>query len=541
MNTLMLFINHEPLCQISKKKVEEMEITFLGHAGFCVETDNAIIIMDPWLSPTGAFDGAWFQFPRNHHLSAYVQEKLRNPHKERYLYVSHEHKDHFDLKFLNSIENRDFTVIVAKFRREELREILGNYHCKKLVSLVDSEELAFADGVIKLFLIDSEINRDSAILVKTPDHTFLNLNDCKLMERLPSIVEHDGPIHVYAAQFSGAIWHPTCYDYPKGKYEKISRAKVRSKFEAVARSLEVVQPQFYLPSAGPACFLDPSLLHLNFEQTNIFPHAPQVIDFLKKRLKKLSVQLPNIMPGDILDVASGRFIVQAEQRIQADNLESYIKDYASLYTSLFQAREKTYAHVKAEDTLKKLQQELEKKLEHLTLHQRITVPLYFRFSNSPDAMLKVDFPSKTIEWVKDITDTNYYSITTNSREMERVFDGTLSWEDFMLSFRMRFNREPDIFQTLMHGFLTMEAEDMGWFCDKLLALETNQERIVVEAGGTRYAINRYCPHEGGDLSQGWIAGKTMMCPRHRWIFDLDNGGKCSTSDCSINAFALDED
>ncbi|MFH5185585.1 hypothetical protein ACHHV8_24680 [Paenibacillus sp. TAB 01] len=72
-----------------------MEITFLGHAGFCVETTNAIIIMDPWLSPTGAFDGAWFQFPRNHHLGAYVQEKLRTTHKERYLYISHEHKDRF--------------------------------------------------------------------------------------------------------------------------------------------------------------------------------------------------------------------------------------------------------------------------------------------------------------------------------------------------------------------------------------------------------------------------------------------------------------
>lgn len=523
------------------EKVEDMEITFLGHAGFCVETTNAIIIMDPWLSPTGAFDGAWFQFPRNHHLGAYVQEKLRTTHKERYLYISHEHKDHFDLKFLQSLENRDFTVIVAKFRREELREILGHYECKQLVSLADGEGLPFADGIIKLYMIDTEINRDSAILVKTAEHTFLNLNDCKLMERLPAIVEQEGPIQVYAAQFSGAIWHPTCYDYPKSKYEKISKAKVRSKFEAVARSLEAVRPQFYLPSAGPACFLDPGLIHLNFEKNNIFPHTPQVMAFLKKRLKKLQVEVPNLMPGDILDVPSGQWLHRSGQVVDETNLESYVQEYAALYAGLFEARRKRYAHVQVEDTLVKLKQAFQSKLDHMTLHQRVTVPLYFRFRNAPDQMLKIDFPAKTIERVGDISDTNYYSITTDSWEIERIFDGTLTWEDFMLSFRMRFNREPDIFSTLIHGFLTMEAEDMTWFCEKLLALETNQERIVIEAGGTRYAINRFCPHEGGDLSQGWIAGKTIMCPRHRWIFDLEQGGQCNTSNCTIHAFALEED
>ena len=33
-----------------------MQITYLGHAGFCVETSRSIVVMDPWVSPTGAFD-----------------------------------------------------------------------------------------------------------------------------------------------------------------------------------------------------------------------------------------------------------------------------------------------------------------------------------------------------------------------------------------------------------------------------------------------------------------------------------------------------
>ncbi|HZH76914.1 MAG TPA: MBL fold metallo-hydrolase, partial [Archangium sp.] len=77
-----------------------MQITFLGHAGFLVETQHALVVVDPWLSPQGAFDSAWMQFPRNHQLAPMVREKLESSTKERFLYISHEHKDHYDPDFL---------------------------------------------------------------------------------------------------------------------------------------------------------------------------------------------------------------------------------------------------------------------------------------------------------------------------------------------------------------------------------------------------------------------------------------------------------
>jgi len=39
-----------------------MEINFLGHSGFLLESNHSIIIMDPWLSKDGAYDGGWFQY-----------------------------------------------------------------------------------------------------------------------------------------------------------------------------------------------------------------------------------------------------------------------------------------------------------------------------------------------------------------------------------------------------------------------------------------------------------------------------------------------
>lgn len=187
-----------------------MRITFLGHAGFLVETESAILIADPWLSPSGAFDSSWFQFPRNHHLAALVQEKLADGTKSRYLYLSHEHKDHFDKAFLDSIQCRDFTVLLPHFQRKALAEVMAGYQCHDLVLADDQAEIPISGGTVKLYLDDSELNRDSAILIKADGQAFLNLNDCRITDALPVIRREEGAIDVLAMQFSGANWHPVC-------------------------------------------------------------------------------------------------------------------------------------------------------------------------------------------------------------------------------------------------------------------------------------------------------------------------------------------
>src|SRR4051812_21238516 len=108
-----------------------MDITFLGHAGFCVETPETILVTDPWVSPVGAFDSAWFQFPRNHHMARFIEEKLQSEGKDKYIYISHENKDHFDPAFLRTLTNRDFTIVIPTFRRTALADALRVYECKE--------------------------------------------------------------------------------------------------------------------------------------------------------------------------------------------------------------------------------------------------------------------------------------------------------------------------------------------------------------------------------------------------------------------------
>lgn len=38
-----------------------------------------------------------------------------------------------------------------------------------------------------------------------------------------------------------------------------------------------------------------------------------------------------------------------------------------------------------------------------------------------------------------------------------------------------------------------------------------------------FALRDRCPHKGGPLSQGIVAGKTVTCPLHNWNIHLDSG------------------
>jgi UDP-MurNAc hydroxylase len=519
-----------------------MQLTYLGHAGFFVETADSIVVMDPWLSADGAFDSSWFQLPRNHQLAPLVHEKLRNSAKQRFVYISHEHHDHFDPAFLSSLPNKDLTYVLPNFQRAALRSAVSQYHPKALITCDHGQEIPIPGGYLKLYLQDSGLSRDSGVLVKTNGQSFLNLNDCKLYDELTSVVEDQGPISVFACQFSGATWHPICYDYEQGEYERISQHKIMTKFEMIARAIETTKARVYLPSAGPACFLDPTLMHLNFERVNIFPRAPKFLEYLGNRLANSPTQALNVMPGDVLDVESAQLISLGGERVDEENIEAYLHSYAAEYRDFFVERQPKYSDRELAEILERLRIELNRKLSAFVLHDRVRVPLYFGLSDSSSAMLRVDFPRCVAELVSGISEADFYSLMAPSWQVARILNGEITWEDFALTFRVRLNRKPDVYQTLIQGFLLMEPEDMNWFCARLIEIEDKQNRIVVEAGGTRYSIDRYCPHQGADLSQGWLdEGNLWTCPRHRWHFAFDKGGRCLTSNASIHSVCLEND
>jgi UDP-MurNAc hydroxylase len=515
-----------------------MEITYLGHAGFLVETADAVVVTDPWLSPEGAFDSSWMQLPRNHHLADRVRGTLEDGSRQRFLFISHEHRDHFDPAFLASVQDkRGITVVLGRFKRRALQHHLEAMGFERVVVLADGDRLPIPGGYLRLFLTDSGLNRDSALLVRAGGQSFLDLNDCKVHDRLPRIMQEEGSIDVFTAQFSGAIWHPTCYEYEKGAYEATSRKKLMSKFEAVARALETVKPRAFLASAGPVCFLDPELQHLNFEKVNIFPRAAQFYAYLARRLKGSTTRLMDPMPGDRLEVGALALEASGTERFTEQTYEAYVRAYAKDMEPLFRSRRKNLLQAEVDVIFGRLRRELEDKLAGLTLHRRVGVPLYVGLTERPGQLMRVDFPTRTVELVEAVREEPRYVFRVSAADVVKVLDRKLTWEDFMLSFRLRLSRTPDNYDAVLHGFLAGEAEDMAAFCDTVREAEARKdERITVSAGGQTYAVRRFCPHQGADMAEAWVEeGRYLVCPRHRWQFDLQNGGLCTANPTTLEA------
>lgn len=49
------------------------------------------------------------------------------------------------------------------------------------------------------------------------------------------------------------------------------------------------------------------------------------------------------------------------------------------------------------------------------------------------------------------------------------------------------------------------------------------EILLCNVGGTIYAIEDVCTHDGGPLDQGELEGESVVCPRHGATFDVRTG------------------
>ena len=511
-----------------------MKLTYLGHAGFIAETAAEVVVIDPWLSPEGAFDMSWFQFPCNHHLLAPTVDLIKNTEKKVYVYISHHHQDHFDRDFLRQITACPVTLVIPNFRRKSLSDGIEALGFETVKLMEDNEKIPLQDGYLRVFVDDQELNRDSALLLNDSGFNFLDLNDCKIFDRVARITQDNGHIHVFTCQHSGAVWHPACYDYEIAQYQKIAKSKLAGKFRAVANAISTLRPDWYLPSAGPPCFLDPDLIHLNFQEITTFTKQDKIVSYVSDRVKDTKTRELN--PGDIFDSQVLDFTHRAQNGITAAGLRPYIEAYAARCCEGIERLRKSTPGERCIDILDRLAQELRLKLDEFRVREDYDIRLVFGLLDLPDRFVSLDLRENRVTFVDRLPESKYFVLMAPAWEIERVLNRDVTWEDFCLTFRVKLSRSPDTYDTLLQGFFQAEIKDVGPLCDRILEIRNSTGRITVEAGGCRYEIDAHCPHQGGDLQYGWVEeDRYWVCPRHRWKYDLANGGRCISSNDSIHA------
>lgn len=486
---------------------------FYGHNCFTAESLGAFLIIDPWLSPRGAFFGSWHQFPDNTHLRQVLVEKAAE--KDAYVYLTHEHRDHFDPETLALLvaAPRFRGFFIPKFHDPYLREQLETYG-KPVTEVPDQHKQAVSDGIsIQVFISDIGVNHDSAVVVTTPNFVLLNQNDCKIFDRLQTV---ELPrITYYSVQFSGATWHPVCFRMPEAEKRHISEKKVAVKFNNVLGAIRHLQPDFYVPAAGPAVFpfLDPAL---STEPGSIFTHQPELVDFLNTHGVE-NVLCPR--PGD--EVSSDT-TTEPIHRPTRDELTKLRSDKPDVWGDL-----------QPEFDAASLMQAIDARLDQiwdLDIPEE-TPRIVFSWGEGDQDCLTIDLANKSVQhglaastaYIKLIADKKYFWLMHAGER----------WQDVYLSLRAEVERKPDVFNSIANVFIFSDPSNVR---DALIStLHIPKERIERRWNGRKCMIDRFCPHQGADLGNAHITEDGyLVCPRHGWQFDLKEGGRCTGSSDSIN-------
>lgn len=492
-----------------------MKVTFYGHNCFVLKGKNVVVVTDPWLTKKGAFFGSWFQWPLNHHLIDQLKDDL-NTVKQTILYISHEHQDHFDIETLRDIKaNIDICIIPNyedKFLYQELLEI--GY---TVIELNDQKKYFVSEtDYVELMIVDTGVNHDSVALIHIDNQNFVNQNDCKIFDRL--IYFQDIEIDYYAVQFSGATWHPICYELEENEKQHISRKKVMAKLSAVRNAIKLLKPQYYLPSAGPAIFpfLDDSL---SLGSGNIFIHQPE----LHQMLKSLETELIYLQPGEQLK--NSKFTKPIEPPSKSD-LDTMRKDLDCIFEN-----------IKDEFNPEQLIEAVSRRLDKIK---------DVKFGDCPIILfdwggeyLEIDLIKGTTKVVTSqayIMPDSYLRISASKAYFGLLSNPEYRWQDIVLSLRVSIERKPDIVNTFANIFLFSDISNIRSGFTTTLDIKEEHILIINPIDGKNYEIDRYCPHNGADLKDARIDSQGhLICPRHAWLFNLQNKGECTTAAASLHA------
>jgi UDP-MurNAc hydroxylase len=505
-----------------------MRVTAIGHAGLKVETARSSVLVDPWFSPEGAFQASWFQYPSNEHLLE--ADGLERPTA---VVISHEHLDHIDPWFLRRLPD-DVPVVVPQYPSPVLLRKLEAAGRRNVTTVPQWEPFEIADGLTVFFVSEeSPINHDSAIVIQADGRSLLNLNDARLspIQLREMRAKVGGTVDVFTFQGAGASWYPMVYDYDAEKSDRLSAQKRAAKFGYTKRTMEIVEPVIGLPFAGPPAFLDPDLFHLNREmERGIFPDQRQVADWLAERgLTNTEV----LLPGDAWDADARR--VDRDPHWEgfdpSRDRDAHLAEYAARRSANVQAV--IDRHPEPAESLWEPFREYFERLLGMSdyFNRRIGMRVGFDVTGPGGGAWAVEFREGS-RGVYDEMGEVGYRYRFAGRWLPPILEGTVPWEDFMLSCRFEAWRSPDLYNDHLLGLLKFaDAESLR----AVEAFETSplaQEYITVHAEGRSYRIERYCPHAGNDLLETGevLPGRILRCLAHHYEFDLETGD-CVNGTC----------
>jgi len=220
-------------------------VKYIYSACIVIETNDFRICCDPWFTQ-GIYDGAWFQYPQ-------VEDPTVKIGQIDFVYVSHIHPDHYDPKFLRELlaASPNCQLIIG----DENQAFLRTKMLRDGFTPISTRYLEV--GATQLAIIpnraDSEINIDTALVVKDDSHIVVNLNDCPFDENQVSAIKEfcERSPDLACLPYAGAGPYPQMYKFiSEADRDREAVAKEEQFLRLFGRYLDALCPSYAMPFAG---------------------------------------------------------------------------------------------------------------------------------------------------------------------------------------------------------------------------------------------------------------------------------------------------
>jgi len=285
-------------------------VQWVNHASYVLSTDRFSLIADPWLFGS-AFNNGW-------DLMSPTLFRVEDFDGIDYIWISHEHPDHFAPAVLKAIPAEIRARITVIFQDTRDKKVLG--FCEKVGFRTMELSLTQPVSVDGRFTATSgrTDDYDSWLLVEAEGCKVLNLNDCMVNSaaKAAAIRKRTGSVDLLLSQFGYAQWVGNPED------RELRRQAAAEKMERLRYQTLALQPRFLIPFASFVYFSHEENAYLNDHLGNV----AQVVEFLQR---ETSAQPIVLYPGDRWEIGGPWSNTAALQAYERD----YRREKSPLRTS----------------------------------------------------------------------------------------------------------------------------------------------------------------------------------------------------------------
>lgn len=517
-----------------------MRVTGTGHAGMRIDTAAGGILCDPWVNP--AYFASWFPFPDN---SALPWDQLGDVD---YLYVSHLHRDHFDPEHLRRCVTKDATVLLPDFPTDELEVALRSLGFTDFVATRDGEPVTLEGGLtVMIHALSSPTDGplgDSSLFVEHDGVRLLDQNDARPTDL--GVFRDLGPVDAHLLQFSGAIWYPMAYEMAPADKRALGRQKRARQVDRTLRYIDEIGARWVFPVAGPPCFLDDELWHLNDfdgDESNIFIDQQAFLDRYHELGHANGLAL---LPGSVAEVTrSGCHVthpVPDVSRFFAAKRE-HLTAYRERQRPVIEAEKASWRHPEV-DVASEIEARIGPLLEQSShLAARVGGPVQLDLVGDDGTVAEsivIDFPARKVRRDGAGATPLAYRFTVERALVEHLLHTReVDWvNSLLLSCRFSVQRDGPYNEAVFTFLKCLSAERLAyaerWYAEQ----QVDAEDIALDG----WLVQRRCPHLRADLSRfAVVEGNVLTCQLHGWQFDLATGRCLTSADIRIRARSTSAD